>query len=117
MDAKQLRKCLAGTPGDDTATEVTSQIAFADTVLLSKIDLVAADELSAAEAAVRDINPVAQLIHAQLDTDDCPQWLSRVRPRTVPCQDAQRCLCAKLRLTPCTRHGDPLCTFARHGHV
>lgn len=74
-----LRKCLDGSAGEDTAREVANQVAFADVILLNKIDLVSAAALDEAEAAVHDINAVARVIHTRLDTDNCPQWLSRVR--------------------------------------
>ena len=45
----------------DDRPEVEDQIAFADVVLLNKSDLVLPTELSAVEAAVRAINPYAEL--------------------------------------------------------
>ncbi len=45
--------------------EAEDQIAFADVVLINKVDLVSADELAMVEAAVRAINPYAELHRTQ----------------------------------------------------
>jgi len=55
VDAKNLMARL-----DDTH-EAAEQIAFADTILLNKTDLVASDELARVEARIRAINPTAVL--------------------------------------------------------
>ena len=55
VDAKNLMARL-----DDTH-EAAEQIAFADTILLNKTDLVASDELARVEARIRAINPTALL--------------------------------------------------------
>src|SRR6201996_6024155 len=55
VDAKNLMARL-----DDTH-EAGEQIAFADTILLNKTDLVASDELARVEARIRAINPTAVL--------------------------------------------------------
>jgi G3E family GTPase len=54
-DAKWLRARLKD------AVEAKSQIAFADVILLNKIDLVSTDEASEIEARIRAINPYARL--------------------------------------------------------
>jgi G3E family GTPase len=46
------------------STEAVDQIAFADVIVLNKTDLVDVHELQAVESAVRQINPVARIIHA-----------------------------------------------------
>lgn len=52
-------------PGQmDRAEEPARQIAFADTIVLNKIDLVDAAELDALEARIRAINPLARLHRA-----------------------------------------------------
>jgi G3E family GTPase len=56
VDAKNVMARL------DDSHEAAEQIAFADTVLLNKADLVPADELAALEARLRAINPTA-VIH------------------------------------------------------
>ncbi|HYC77804.1 MAG TPA: GTP-binding protein [Planctomycetota bacterium] len=50
----------------DDAPEVRRQIAFADVVLLNKVDLVDADALDAVERRVRALNPYARLVRTRL---------------------------------------------------
>lgn len=54
-DARWLKDRLKDAP------EAKNQIAFADVIVLNKIDLVTAEELASVEAAIRAINPYAQL--------------------------------------------------------
>jgi G3E family GTPase len=56
VDAKNLMARL------DDSHEAAEQVAFADTILLNKTDLVSADELARVEARIRAINPTA-VIH------------------------------------------------------
>ncbi|OAM88901.1 GTP-binding protein [Termitidicoccus mucosus] len=49
----------------DSSDEAQKQIAFADTILLNKTDLVADDELAAIEARLRRMNPAARLHRAR----------------------------------------------------
>ena len=82
VDALHLHKHLthAGNAADSGAVnETVNQIAFADMVLLNKIDLVTGEQLMAVEDAIRGINTLARLVHTRLDTDDCPNWITRVR--------------------------------------
>ncbi|MBC8003223.1 MAG: GTP-binding protein [Opitutaceae bacterium] len=58
-DAKHLEKELKDAP------EATPQIAFADVIMLNKVDLVAPDELRHVEARIRRINPLARIYHTQ----------------------------------------------------
>ena len=55
VDAKWLGERLKDAP------EARNQIAFADVIILNKIDLVSADELATVEAQIRAINPYATL--------------------------------------------------------
>ncbi|MCB1537865.1 MAG: GTP-binding protein [Rhodospirillales bacterium] len=55
IDAKHLRARLTDSP------EAQEQIAFADIIIVNKTDLVDAAELAAVEAAIRAINPYAQM--------------------------------------------------------
>ena len=55
VDAKWLGERLKDAP------EARNQIAFADVIILNKIDLVSPDELAAVEAQIRAINPYATL--------------------------------------------------------
>ncbi len=59
VDAKYLPARLADTK------EAAEQIAFADQIILNKTDLVTPAELAQVEAAVRKINPLAPIHHAQ----------------------------------------------------
>lgn len=54
-DAKWLLDRLKDAP------EAKNQIAFADVIVLNKVDLVTAEELASVEAAIRAINPYAKL--------------------------------------------------------
>ena len=58
VDAKTLPARLA-----DSA-EAEEQIAFADVIVLNKIDLVSADDLASVEGRIRAINPAAVIHHA-----------------------------------------------------
>jgi G3E family GTPase len=54
-DAKWLTERLKDAP------EAKNQIAFADVIIVNKVDLVSAEELAEVEAAIRAINPYAKL--------------------------------------------------------
>ena len=56
-DAKWLAERLKDAP------EAKNQIAFADVILLNKVDLVSDGELADVEARIRAINPYARLHH------------------------------------------------------
>src|SRR3712207_2355822 len=58
-DAKWLSERLKDAP------EAKNQIAFADVIILNKIDLVSPEELDAVEARIRAINPYACIHRAQ----------------------------------------------------
>lgn len=49
----------------DEAHEAAEQIAFADVILLNKVDLVDAPALKAVEERIRSINPYAKLLHSR----------------------------------------------------
>ena len=70
-DAKWLSDRLKDAP------EAKNQIAFADVILLNKIDLVTPAELQMVEARIRGINPYARLIRTQ----KCDVPLSEVLDR------------------------------------
>ncbi len=59
VDAKNLPARLA-----DSA-EAEAQIAFADVIVLNKVDLVSAEELDAVEASIRRINHSARVMRAE----------------------------------------------------
>ena len=58
VDAKHLLARLAD------SHEAEEQVAFADVIVLNKLDLVAADEVAEVEARIRTINPTARIHHA-----------------------------------------------------
>lgn len=58
VDAKHCLQQLGHTP------EASEQIAFADVLLINKMDLVPREAATALEARLRKINPMAQILHA-----------------------------------------------------
>jgi G3E family GTPase len=72
-DAKWLSDRLKDAP------EAKNQIAFADVIVLNKIDLVSAEELDAVEARIRAINPYAR-IHR---TEKCRVPIAEVLDRNA----------------------------------
>ena len=71
VDAKHFPRQIRECP------EAEDQIAFADVVLVNKSDLVGADELAAVEAAVRAINPHAELHRTRRSDIDLERILGR----------------------------------------
>jgi G3E family GTPase len=71
VDAKHLLEEI------DRAPEAQEQIAFADTVLLNKTDLVSDNALGTIEAAIRRINPYASLHRTQRCDVDLGKVLGR----------------------------------------
>jgi G3E family GTPase len=61
----------------EDAPEVEDQIAFADVILLNKVDLVDAEKLAAVRAEIRAINPYAEVI----ETERCGVDLDKVLDR------------------------------------
>ena len=57
---------IADERSPDALDEAVNQIAFADTILLNKIDLVSPEELQTARDIVRSVNMTANLIECQL---------------------------------------------------
>jgi G3E family GTPase len=52
--------------------EAVNQIAFADTILLNKTDLVSPEQLAETRALVRSINVTANIVETQLNNPNCP---------------------------------------------
>lgn len=69
---------------DKPVNEVFNQIAFADIVLLNKIDLVSDEAAVEVERAVREINSLARVVHTRLNDDDYPNWLNTVGTIVCP---------------------------------
>lgn len=92
VDAKHVCGHLDEVQHDGIGDHVVDQIAFADRIVLNKIDLVTDDELRAVEQRLRGINATAEIIpssHARidlsrilgvgafdLDREDRPDWLA-----------------------------------------
>lgn len=71
VDAKHIGRHLDGAGFLPRTAEAARQIAYADTVLLSKADLASHSERRAAVAAVGDVNPSARVVecsHGLVDT-------------------------------------------------
>lgn len=78
-DAKHLEKELNDAP------EATAQIAFADVMMLNKVDLVSPDELQHVEARIRRINPLAKIYRTQRSQIDVGLLLNlKAREVTAP---------------------------------
>ena len=71
VDALNLAKRL------DDSPEAEDQVAFADVILLNKVDLVSADDLKRVRAEIRAINPYARVI----ETERCKVDLGEVLDR------------------------------------
>lgn len=61
----------------DQAHEAQEQLAFADTIILNKTDLVNEDELAAVEERIRRINPTASILKSQRCNVDIGSLLDR----------------------------------------
>ena len=59
VDAKHVMARL------DDSKEAREQVAFADRIILNKIDLATPDELAAVEARLRGLNPLAPIVRAE----------------------------------------------------
>ena len=66
VDAQHISR-LADERSPDALDEAVNQIAFADTILLNKVDLVTDEELEAARDIVRSVNMTAKIIECQLN--------------------------------------------------
>jgi len=70
VDAKNFLQRL------EDSHEAAEQVAFADIVLLNKIDLVSPDEAARVEARIRSINPMARLHKRPAVAASAKAWLS-----------------------------------------
>lgn len=76
VDAQHISKLL-DERRPDAVDEAANQIAFADTILLNKIDLVSPEDLAKARGMVRAVNMTAHLMECQLSGNDeslRPTW-------------------------------------------
>ena len=72
VDAKHLLLHLDEIKADGVENEAVEQLAFADRVVINKVDLVDAPQLADVERRIREINALAPLIHTshgQVDLD------------------------------------------------
>jgi G3E family GTPase len=65
VDAKHILTHLDEVKPDGVENESVEQVAFADRIVLNKTDLVGADELSAIQTRLREINAMAEIVPAQ----------------------------------------------------
>ena len=70
VDAKHITQHLDEQKPEGVENESVEQIAFADRVLLNKIDLVSVEELLAVEKRIKSINGAVQIIRTQLKASD-----------------------------------------------
>lgn len=73
VDAQYLLKHIVNTKEDGDVCEAEHQLAFADLILLNKVDLVSPEQLEQVRAAVRTINATASVIECQLNNTDVPK--------------------------------------------
>ena len=71
VDAKNLLARI------DDSPEAEDQVAFADVILLNKVDLVSVEELAAVRAEIRAINPFARVIETERCSVDLGEVLDR----------------------------------------
>ncbi len=71
VDAKNLMARI------DDSPEAEDQVAFADVILLNKVDLVSAEELAAVRAEIAAINPYARVIETERCAVDLGEVLDR----------------------------------------
>jgi G3E family GTPase len=72
VDAKHLLGHLDEVKPVGVENEAVEQVAFADRILINKVDLVTADELNAVETRLRSINALAEIVtstYAKVDLD------------------------------------------------
>jgi G3E family GTPase len=72
VDAKHLIAHLDDDKPDGVENEAVEQLAFADRVVLNKVDLVDEDELAEVERRIREINapvPIVRTSHGKVDLD------------------------------------------------
>ena len=65
VDAKHLLPHLDEEKPDGVENEALEQLAFADRIVLNKIDLADDDELSEVESRIQEVNPLAPIIRTQ----------------------------------------------------
>jgi len=75
VDAKHALQHLREVKPEGVENEAVEQVAFADRILLNKVDLVASEALAEVEAEIRKINRIAPIIRTQHSKVDLKQIL------------------------------------------
>jgi len=75
VDAKHLPQHLDDDKPEGVENEAIEQLAFADRILLNKVDLVSFDDLIELERRIRTINATAEIIPTQMSTVDLDRIL------------------------------------------
>ena len=73
VDAKHIIQHVEEEKPEDVENEAVEQLAFADRIMLNKIDLVSEDELKEVEVAIKSINRFAPIYHTEnsiIDPED-----------------------------------------------
>lgn len=65
VDAKNILTQLARTPEEGAVNEAVQQLAFADTVVINKTDLVDESQLKVAREKINSVNAFARVIQSQ----------------------------------------------------
>lgn len=65
VDAKHIVKQLDEPRPEGVENEAFEQVAFADRMVLNKVDLVSKDELAKVEARLKKINATAPIVHTE----------------------------------------------------
>ena len=76
VDAKHVLQHLDEVKPDGVENESVEQVAFADRILINKIDLVSEEELKILEGKVRGINSSAPMIRTQNSEIDLEKILN-----------------------------------------
>jgi len=77
VDAKNVTSHLQEVKPDDAVNEAVQQVAFADRIVLNKLDLVNAEELAAVKVEIESINHTAQIIETNRSVVDLGKILNQ----------------------------------------
>jgi len=114
VDAKNVTSHLREIKADDAVNEAVQQVAFADRIVLNKLDLVDANELAAVKEELRSINHTATLIETKRSVVDLKLILNQSAFSLEHCVDIDPDLLEEEEEEEeCT---DANCTDEHHGH-
>jgi G3E family GTPase len=77
VDSKNVTSHLREVKADDAVNEAVQQVAFADRIVLNKLDLVNAEELAALKEEIASINHTATLIETTRSVVDLSKILNQ----------------------------------------